>query len=286
MPTMCASSVRALFPSDSGRVTTPHSLFGLLRALALDLVLVVACMTPAAVMPLLHPALSIVLVLVAMALFLWVATRTHLASDAAGVIGTGWLRRPQVAWLWPALLLIGVMDLLLQCWYYRVMPEHSHVASALDAYEQRPLGALALALFLIAYVPVVEEFIFRRRMLGQLRSRFGTSASVVISAVLFAALHLSLWTAAFTLMSGLIFGMAVVRTRTVWTGVLLHAATNAAPGVLSLLSGSDERVDRWLDASGASRGTQALLTVVVVAATAVVLRRLVSASAASAEVTR
>lgn len=256
---------------------SPVSTGRLLRDVLLDLVLVLAWMMPAAIMPMLAPAASTVLLAACLALFLWWSTRPP--SDTAGrAIGYGAPQRALVPALVLSAVLLGTTALLLQAWLYRVLPPipSSATKSALEAYQLRRGGTVVVGLFLIIYAPVVEEFVFRRRILGRLVSRVGEPLSIVSSAALFTALHLSLSTGPYHFALGLLFGVVAVRTGTVWSAVLLHMANNAAPVVLEQFAGTT-RVDRWLDATGLPVWSQVLLTLAAIAATSVAMRPLLRA---------
>ena len=60
---------------------------------------------------------------------------------------------------------------------------------ALQAYADRPAGALTLLLFFVLFAPCFEEFVFRGKILGLLRAPLGPRGAVLVSALLFGALH-------------------------------------------------------------------------------------------------
>ena len=84
---------------------------------------------------------------------------------------------------------------------------------------------------IVVVAPVVEEIFFRGFVFGGLRPRYGWQQAAVISAALFAAIHLPLWT---TLLPHLVFGYLLAylyeRSNSIWPGILMHALINA--GVL------------------------------------------------------
>ncbi len=97
-------------------------------------------------------------------------------------------------------------------------------------------GRLAWLLFLLAVTPALcEEVVFRGVLLGGTRSltpwRF-----VVLNGLVFGAFHLSFETAIRFLPTawlGMVIAWAVWRTRSLWTGVLMHVLNNGAIVVLA-----------------------------------------------------
>ncbi|MGH0031522.1 MAG: CPBP family intramembrane glutamic endopeptidase [Myxococcota bacterium] len=86
------------------------------------------------------------------------------------------------------------------------------------------LDAHAAALLLV--VPLLEELLYRERLLGALRDRFGPVVAVVGSSALFAAAHLDPRALASALAGGLVCGALVLRTGSLALAVGLHAGWN------------------------------------------------------------
>ncbi len=82
--------------------------------------------------------------------------------------------------------------------------------------------------FLCAAViaPLVEEFVFRGVIMQPLR-RFGNSFAVITTAVFFALVHGSPANIIFAFLSGVAIGYAVIYTKSLWVGVVIHALNNA-----------------------------------------------------------
>ncbi len=90
-------------------------------------------------------------------------------------------------------------------------------------------GAAWPAMIVIGAVTpaLAEEVLFRGAVMQSLRPGLGRGA-VVVSALLFALMHLSPWRLVPTFLVGLVIGAIVLRTGSIWTGILLHFAHNAA----------------------------------------------------------
>ncbi|WP_083822046.1 type II CAAX prenyl endopeptidase Rce1 family protein [Saccharopolyspora spinosa] len=81
-----------------------------------------------------------------------------------------------------------------------------------------------------------EEFAFRG-VIATALGRYGTQVSVVGSAVIFALAHginLALIPA---IVVGATNGLLLVRTKSVWPGVIVHAVNNGMATVVSMLFG-------------------------------------------------
>ncbi|HEV2131124.1 MAG TPA: CPBP family intramembrane glutamic endopeptidase, partial [Longimicrobiaceae bacterium] len=114
-------------------------------------------------------------------------------------------------------------------------------AETLNPYAQltgTPLGSLSLALLAVGVAPLLEEFFFRGLIQQPLERRWGPARAILFTGALFAAIHLLPWIFPLHLFLGLAFGWVVYATRSIWPGVILHAANNAA-ALLGLEGGED-----------------------------------------------
>ncbi|MCL2504335.1 MAG: CPBP family glutamic-type intramembrane protease [Coriobacteriia bacterium] len=94
------------------------------------------------------------------------------------------------------------------------------------------VGIALTVIMVVIAAPVVEEVVFRGIMFGALRGRIGTWPSIVLSAVVFALCHLSLWVALPTFVLGVALGWLAARHRTLWPAIALHALYNGTVVVL------------------------------------------------------
>lgn len=141
-----------------------------------------------------------------------------------------------------------------QVLYAVVLPATQESASAMQRYFERPMGWLPVVLASIVAGPVIEEFAFRGWIQRLLTRALRPSVAIVISAVLFAAAHLDVRTAAYHFVSGVLFGIVVYRARSVWAGVMVHAATNTSARIVSVATG-DADPDQWPRLLGQSSTT-------------------------------
>ena len=92
-------------------------------------------------------------------------------------------------------------------------------------------GVFAMLLAFLVAAPLTEELVFRGVLYPALRTRLGTGWAVLVSAVIFAAIH-PLWRWTFFLpvsqfLGGLIFAWSYEKTRTLVYPVVFHVIGNA-----------------------------------------------------------
>lgn len=89
-------------------------------------------------------------------------------------------------------------------------------------------GGLALVLALVLVAPLTEELLFRGLILRGVAARHGELAGLLLSSMLFGALHhgSSMFPA---LLAGLVLGMVAIQTGSTLASMLLHASVNAVP---------------------------------------------------------
>ncbi len=124
----------------------------------------------------------------------------------------------------------------------------------------RTPGRLAWLLLAVALTPALcEEAVFRGVLLSATR-RLPAWRAVLLNGVVFGAFHLSLESPVRFLPTtwvGIVIAWAVLRTGSVWTGVLMHLLNNAsivllasAPSLSGLVTDPDAPPPLWLVAAG------------------------------------
>lgn len=91
--------------------------------------------------------------------------------------------------------------------------------------------------YIVAAAAIFEELLFRGVILQSLR-RFGDGFALVISSLLFSLLHGNLVQGPNTLVMGLVIGYFVLRTGSVWTGILIHLTNNGLSVLFSYIAES------------------------------------------------
>lgn len=83
--------------------------------------------------------------------------------------------------------------------------------------------------------PLTEEFAMRGVVLGALR-KYGDGFAIIVSALLFGLMHGNFMQIPFAFVVGLALGFAVVKTGSVWTGVIIHFINNASAVILDAVT--------------------------------------------------
>lgn len=131
----------------------------------------------------------------------------------------------------PAVIVAAAAAVTLMVAFQRyVMPQRdpqgfAHLISLLSE-----IPAWAYFCLLAVLPPVCEELLCRGFLLSSLRPRFGWRGAVVISALLFGALHLDWMRFPATFFAGLMLGYVCVRTGSLLAAILFHMVYN---GVLA-----------------------------------------------------
>ncbi len=76
-----------------------------------------------------------------------------------------------------------------------------------------------------AVAPLIEEFIFRGVLMQPLR-RYGDFFAIISSSVIFGLAHGRPTNIVFAFLAGIVIGCAVVYTRSLWVGIIIHALNN------------------------------------------------------------
>ena len=75
--------------------------------------------------------------------------------------------------------------------------------------------------------PIAEEFFFRGVFLGALRRRFGDLPAIIVPAIVFGAIHVQYDWPLLIVADGLLFGLARVRTGSVYVPMAMHVIGNS-----------------------------------------------------------
>lgn len=122
-------------------------------------------------------------------------------------------------------------------------------------------GALATVLLVAVSPAVCEEALFRGPVLLGLRSRLGTPAAVVVTALLFGLFHLDIYRLIPSSLLGALLGILAVRSGSIVPAMVAHFCNNAVLVMLVHL-----RLDKGFESLG--RGTLAAFAVASVVLTA------------------
>lgn len=101
------------------------------------------------------------------------------------------------------------------------------------SFPEEPLATFFFLLNLTVIAPIVEEIVFRGVIMNLLR-RFGDCFALLLSSLLFAAVHMNLVQMPNAFIMGLVIGYFSLCTGSLWTGVCIHMLNNA---LVMLLNG-------------------------------------------------
>ncbi len=91
-----------------------------------------------------------------------------------------------------------------------------------------PSGAMGVIIIIVRVVlcaALTEEICLRGYVMGNLRP-YGDKFAIIVSSIMFAAIHGNLVQAPFALIAGAAIGYFSIKTGTVWTGIIIHALNN------------------------------------------------------------
>jgi membrane protease YdiL (CAAX protease family) len=96
------------------------------------------------------------------------------------------------------------------------------------------VGVVLLVLVVVVGAPIVEELFFRGLVLRSIQARYSDGLALVVSAVLFAAVHFQAWQFPALVMVGLVLGYCAQRTGRLGLSIFVHMGFNAT-AVIDLL---------------------------------------------------
>lgn len=79
---------------------------------------------------------------------------------------------------------------------------------------------------MVVGAPLTEEPLFRALVLGGFVQRYGPRKGLLLSALLFGLIHLNPWQLTTAIAAGLFLGWLMLRTGSLWPGVLAHFVNN------------------------------------------------------------
>jgi membrane protease YdiL (CAAX protease family) len=135
-------------------------------------------------------------------------------------------------WWWSAVLLafifiplLGLISLLIQMALGQ--PAQNPQLPFLLPENYSWTGALAMLVFGGIIVPIAEEVLFRGVIYRWLRDRWGVWIGVIVSALVFGALHGEISVAGATFVMGLALAWIFERSQSLWPPILIHILNNS-----------------------------------------------------------
>ena len=124
--------------------------------------------------------------------------------------------------LYPAVVFVNAVSML-------YVP--NRVEMLAEEFYQWPMWSVVLLIGVIG--PLSEELCFRGFILQNLRSSGRAAASVILSAVMFAFIHMNFNQASYAFLLGIFLALVVEASGSLWTSVIIHMFFNSFEVVLS-----------------------------------------------------
>ncbi len=115
----------------------------------------------------------------------------------------------------------------------------------------------------VVVAPILEELIFRGRLISIFRREMPLSLAVVLSSLMFAAAHGSFVVALDAFIAGLILSYFYISTRSIIMPIILHVCNNAVAYALTVLSYRGEGITDLFSSSSSFLIVYAVSLVVV-----------------------
>lgn len=145
-----------------------------------------------------------------------------------------WIRWPRLsmgAWFSSILALLGLAVLIsnIPVAVDQVYPMSEQYKEFFEVFLQADTTGEFIFLFLVAaLVPgICEEITFRGLIQEGIRATYGPKVAVVITSILFAVIHLSIWNFVALVIIGMFLGVLKEKTGSIWPGAVAHTVNNA-----------------------------------------------------------
>lgn len=184
--------------------------------------------------PHLARAVGAVVFYIAMVAPVWFAVRAEglTLADAVG------MRRFHVGpAVTLAILLVPVEWYVGVIWFNILQAQHLRLPGRPSPIEFFGTSAVGVVLGLLVagvVAPIAEEIIFRGVLFGQLRRAWGEGAAVIVSALLFAAIHLNAVAFVPLAFVGVVLALLFRRSGSLWGSILAHGIYNIATFSIAL----------------------------------------------------
>lgn len=129
---------------------------------------------------------------------------------------------PILFFLWAAQNLIGEVNILID----KTLPPPPWFWEMFNKIFESDYGIYGAILKVVIIAPVIEELIFRGVIMHGLMRNYSKFTAVFVSALLFALFHLNPWQFPATFILGLILGILMLRTRSIYLCIIGHAINN------------------------------------------------------------
>lgn len=209
--------------------------------------------------PGLAPALSALWLLAVATAFAWLHLGGRAGSKRRRVRYRVRPLGPGAAWLIPMLPVLVLVQLSLATLLFSlgIVTETAETGPIEELLDRRA-GMLLVALLAVVVAPLTEEFFFRGRIQRALERWDGPVWAIAATSMLFAWIHFDPAGVPNRFVGGCVLGFAVYATRSIWSGVILHAGWNGGLLLLTSMVG-DRASDKATDLQVITSATVLLL---------------------------
>lgn len=131
------------------------------------------------------------------------------------------------------LLGVSLVNIILQ-YILHITPQPQEVVLLLLK-MRTPWLFLSYAILIVVIAPIVEEIFFRGLVYSYFRGQYGAGWAIIISGLIFSAVHLSLWAFPGIFIGGMGLAYLYERTQSLYTSILAHMVWNGVvTGILFL----------------------------------------------------
>lgn len=147
--------------------------------------------------------------------------------------------------------MLGLVNLFF-IWIEWMVPRFSVIRDLYNQYKSNmdaltPAGGIETVLYIIGIsllIPIAEELIFRGIILGEFLRSMKPELAVILSALIFACMHVEPLQVIYAFISGLILGFAYLYSNSIFISIAIHAVFNILGGALTMLVSAEEK---WLN---------------------------------------
>ena len=145
----------------------------------------------------------------------------------------GWSSLIGFSFVFLSLLIVQMMSKMFPFQYAKFEESMEFIVDA-------PLLAVFLAVAIVA--PLFEEIMFRGIIYDSLQKRMNVYVSVVIAGLLFGLYHMNIFQGAYASLIGIVMGLSLIWTKSIWAPIIIHFMNNFISIVLSYTA-----FGAWLD---------------------------------------
>ncbi len=102
------------------------------------------------------------------------------------------------------------------------------------------LNPISLVLMTVILAPILEEILFRGIIMkGMINNKVAPITAIIVSALIFGAVHFNPWQFAGAFLLGLVLGLVYYKTKSLLMPILLHAFNNLLSALMMMYSDSE-----------------------------------------------